>query len=67
MMYNEHTLALKCCGKRHSFKINDRAILSGDLNECRRNVVCDQCDQLVILELSHENGQIVAQQEVVEP
>ena len=53
----EIIIRLNCCGTNQKIAINDRAILVGEPNERRRNVVCLGCGKLVILEFSAEDGQ----------
>lgn len=61
-MAREITVRLECCGASQKVTINEQAILAGEPNEVRKNVVCPDCANLVILEFKNGDGTDIEQE-----
>lgn len=42
---------LQCCGREHDLIVNEDALQRGELIDVRRNIVCPNCDKIVIIEI----------------
>ncbi len=64
-MAEEHNVTLRCCGASHQLIVNEQAILALDPDETRKNVVCPNCDRIVVLSFRRRGNVTTIDQEVI--
>jgi hypothetical protein len=60
-------VTLSCCKTKHNVVINDRGIRNREPNEVKKNILCPNCDRLVILSFAHgSSGVSIVDQEIID-
>lgn len=63
-MAEEHNITLNCCGVNHKIIVNELA-LDAELDEARKNIICHNCDRLIVLSFRRRGNITIIDQEVV--